>query len=668
MKQTPGVKTKGSASRPSKKTEASRKSQSGSSHQRLWIILPLVFTLVVTWMLYRPALHYGFTNWDDPSYVLENPHVKNLNGESIRYLFSNPSASNYHPLTMISLGIDYKNSPGDKNRPGIVENLDASRFHSTNILLHIINIVLVWLFIYMLAGRRWIMATITAGLFAIHPMHIESVAWIAERKDVLYTMFLLFGLIVYLRYLESKKLIWLIPVFTFYILSLLSKPAAVIFPLILMAVDYYKCRTFNIKTLGEKIPFLLLSVLFGIITVMIQSQDAIAEMKVFTLFQRIMFASYGFIMYIIKLVVPFSISAYYPYPTTIAGGPVPWFYYVTPILVVVLGVAVYLSLRKTRVLLFGLLFYFFSVMLVLQFVSVGTAIMADRYTYLSSVGIFFIIGYFTDRGFTGKTSAWYPVRWLVAGAVACMVLYNIVVSTGQVKVWENSETLWTDVIEKYPSSEVAYKNRGNYYGNSNLTEKALDDYTIYIKLKPDDATAYSNIGNIYGLRNEIEKSLEAYSKSIALDSTDFKTYLNRAITYAKAKQFTASVADYDKALQLLPGAVEVYSNRAYTLLEMGNYEGALQDFTYLIGYFPGNDDFYLSRGSCKYMLKQYDEALADYNTSITLNPRNAAAHFNSSVVLKEQGLKDPAYKMALKAQSLGYQVKPEYLASLKSIQ
>ncbi|MFZ4520748.1 MAG: tetratricopeptide repeat protein [Bacteroidales bacterium] len=655
--------------KPVKKTEPVKKS-AGKRKSAVTIpfwhyLLPMALLLIVTWFLYKPATEHEFTNWDDPTYVLENNRVKQLNSENIGYFFSHPSASNYHPFTMISLSMDYKSATGGKSIAGVPVKPEAGRFHTTNIILHLLNVLLVFVFIFLVSRKKVVVATITALLFAIHPMHVESVAWIAERKDVLYTFFFLAGLIVYMKYLDKKSILLLVATFLLFLCSLFSKPAAVVFPLVMIAVDYFMGRKFSGRVWLEKVPFLLLAVVFGVITFLIQSEDAIADIRVFSMFQRMMFASYGFVMYLVKMVIPWNFSAFYPYPRIGPGGGLPIIFYLSPLIALVIAGAVYFSTRYTRVVAFGMLFYLFSLVLVLQFVSVGSAIMADRYSYVASIGLFFIIAWYVDLGLTEKKGKLYPARWILVGLVTLFSIYSFKVAYDQVKVWKNSETLWTDVISKYPQAEVSYKNRGNYYGALNITDKALDDYKIYVKLKPDDPRAYSNIGNIFGLRNETGKSLEAYSKSIALDSLNPDTYLNRAITYAKAKQFELAVKDYEKALVLKPGTIDIYINKAFTLLEMGRFEDAIKDYTFLIEQNPGNDDFYLKRGTGQYMMKRYREALEDYARSISLNPANGATYYNSSVIYNEQGDFAKAYQYALKAKSVNYPVNASYLEGLK---
>jgi len=633
---------------------------------KAWLPYTAVLVLMVlTWYLYKPSLNNHFTNWDDPDYVLENGNVKKLNEQNAAYLFSHSSASNYHPLTMISLSIDYDLTTRDKKLFRETEEPEATIFHTTSLLLHIVNVLLVFIFIYLLSRKRLVVATATALLFAIHPMHVESVSWIAERKDVLYTLFFLAGLIVYLKYLERPGWIKLIFSGILFLASLLSKPAAVVFPLILLTIDYFSERKFTAKVILEKIPFFILSLVFGIVTFMIQAHTAVAGIKVFSLFERVMFSSYGFIMYQFKLLVPLNITAFYPYPSLNASGHLPLNFYLFPVLTLMVFGLVYYSARHTRIFSFGYLLFLACIALVLQFMPVGTAIMADRYSYMSSIGLFFIVGWYLDKAFTVNHKALSMLRWVFAGIFLAYSLFLCKTTYEQTSIWQNSGTLWTDVISKFPQAEISYKQRGNYYGSLNKPDSALQDFLSFIRIKQDDAGVYSNLGNVYGMRGESEKALVSYSKSILLDSLNTKVFLNRAITYTKAKNYPAALLDYQKALKLYPEFLEVYANRNRTFLEMERFQDAIEDLNLLILNNPRNENYYMSRGICHFKLRNFTEALADFQEFSRLSPENGAAFFNASACYNE--LKDyrQAYQYALKAGSHGFKVDESYLEKLR---
>jgi Flp pilus assembly protein TadD len=628
------------------------------------VIFLALIPLIVTWIVFSGVTKNGFTNWDDPTYVLENRKIIEFDNEAAVWFFRNPSASNYHPLTMISLGLDSRNAKKTQVPVSSSMEPDAVPFHSTSLVLYLITVLLVFIFVYLLTDKRWIPALIVALLFGVHPFHVESVAWISERKDVLYGMFFMAGLILYVRYLQIQRgyLLWI--TFGLFFLSVLSKPAAIVFPVIMLVMDYFTHRKFTMRLWLEKLPFIAVSIAAGLITFLIQSKDAVADFKTFTILQRFLFATYGFVIYLVKALVPLKMSAFYPYPNTTLSGNLPLQYYLLPLVVVALAVLVFLSLRNTRFIAFVFLFYSVNLLLVLQFISVGSAIMADRYAYIPSLAIFLLIGIYSDKLFRkwGVRSIW---TWIVTVIISIWIIFLGFISVRQIRVWKDTETLWTDVISKYPNVEVAYKNRGNFYGKLNRMDEALRDYQALIQLHTKDAKVYSNLGNIYALRGETEKALESYGQSIRMDSLSYEAYMNRGITYARIRNFNAALSDMNKALKLSPSNTEIQTNRAYLLLDMGHYTEALEAYTLLQREFPGNDDLYMRRGIAYFNLKDFPAAIQDLTHCLNLNPRNGFAWYQLSLAHRNFRQFRDALLEARKAKELGVSVPESYIQELQ---
>ena len=393
------AKKKRKPPKPAKKAKKVKKATPWWKDSRIRLIL--LGLAVVTFLTFIPSLNNDFTNWDDQDYVTDNPHVVNIDAKSINAMFTQQIASNYHPLTILSLAINYQFAV-----------LDAPLYHWTNLLFHVLNTLLVFYFVYLFTGRKWEGALVVALLFGIHPMHVESVAWIAERKDVLYTAFFLGGMIQYLGYLKSKKNKKLIYTGIFFLLSLLSKPTAVTFPVVMVLMDFVKNRKFDSRAIVEKIPFFILSIIFGLITINIQSGSAIGSMEDYTIVQRVMFASYGVYYYIAKLFVPTGLATFHPYPPLNA---IPVIFKAAPVFVLILLAAVAYSLRSTKIILFGVAFYLVKIALTLQFVQVGSAIVSERYTYMSYIGLFMIIGALVDFLIKQKDEKYSLPRMAVLG-------------------------------------------------------------------------------------------------------------------------------------------------------------------------------------------------------------------------------------------------------------
>jgi protein O-mannosyl-transferase len=662
MKQKPSQLLK-KKSQPARKGTEKKQTKTGFSGAWLLLLLPSV-ALLITFFAYTPSLKNSFTNWDDPTYVLENTQLKEFTPQSVRYFFTHASALNYHPLTMISLSLDYHNTVKGSKQLSPSAEPDARLFHVTNLILHLLNVLLVFIFIYLLSGRKVVVAFITALLFGIHPMHVESVAWISERKDVLYTFFFLGGLIFYLLYLKSANWLYYFSTLLLFFLSLLSKPAAVVFPLIMLAIDYWLKRSFTLKSILEKIPHFLLAILFGIITFVIQSKVAVADFQVFTLFQRLIFAAYGFIMYLYKCLVPYHLSGFYPYPHLTNSGNLPTIFYLAPLFFLFIAGVVLYSTRYTRLISFSLLFYFISIVLVLQFISVGSALMSDRYTYVPFIGLFFMVGVYFHKVFTEKKQIFALLKYVFVLALIAYSSIMAAMTYQRTQIWKDSITLWTDVLNIYPDVEVARKNRGNYYAQKNQNDLALEDYKVLLQMKTKDPKIYSNLGNIYGLRGEFDKSIDAYNQSLRIDSNAYDIYLNRGITYARAGKHDLALQDFDKALKLNPGSVEVITAQAYAFLEKGELDKAAGSYDALIKLNPGDDDLYSKRGLCKYRQNKMDEALTDFLQCIKLNPDNAIAYFNISVIYNSYKDYKNAYVYATKAKAKGYAVDQSYYEAL----
>jgi tetratricopeptide (TPR) repeat protein len=627
------------------------------------VLIVVAVILIITFFSYTPSLNNEFTNWDDPTYVMDNQYIIDLKKENINLMFTKPVSLNYHPLTILSLAINYHYS-----------RLDPKPYHTTNLIFHLLNTLLVFIFIYLLSNRNLIIPLIVSVLFGVHPMHVESVAWVSERKDVLYTFFYISSLIFYLKYIDSNKFWFIVLAFLGFILSLLSKAMAVTVPVVMLLLDYYRQRKFNIRNGLEKLPFFILSLVFGIIAIKVQSQGAIAKPGVLTIFQKIIFASYGFWMYLVKLVVPVKLSTFYPYPRLITGGNLPVIFYVSPVIALAIAGAVIASIKKTRIILFGFIFYFVTVALVLQFMPVGKAIIADRYTYIPYIGLFFIIAFGFNKLLMNENVS-KVIKYTTGIIMAAFILIMAYMGNAQAKVWKNSGTLWTQVIENYPSSDVAYKNRGNFFGELRQTAKAMSDYNVLLVNNEADGQIYGNMGNIYRMREEYDKAYEAYNKAVEMDKDYPTAYINRGIINSILKKYDEALADFDRAMQLGAIPYKVIGNRAYTYLYRGeknndpaDYNKAYNDFNYLVKLSPGDFNLYLNRGLVLTKINRYGEALNDFVYSTKLNPKYGGSYFNIFVCYYKLNDFKNAFNYAQQAKTLGYAVPDHYFNELKQKQ
>lgn len=472
-------------------------------------------------------------------------------------------------------------------------------------------------------------------------MHVESVVWVSERKDVLYSFFFLSGLITYLKYQNStdkrrSKYLWLATTLLLFILSCLSKAMAVVFPLVLILIIFWTSQpdennpvkesikeTFSKKNLVPLIPFFVISLFFGFLAISINNLNS------FTVWHRIQYASYGFIMYIVKFFFPVNQAAIYPYPAQMEynNGMFGTILLLTPIVFFIVAGLVIYSLKKTKLFVFGVGFYLVTVMMVLQFISVGVAIMADRYTYLSYIGLAFVPAMLIGQKVTRKRIPLY----ILSGS---FIILMMILSQKQIKVWGNSKTLWTNVIELYPTLETPRSLRGIYYGkkaaraktaaeNKRYEEKAFTDFKIAIKSGTGRADVLEGVGCIYGKRDDFKNALLCLDKSIQVKPNKGSAYFNRGITLGMLNRNDEAIKDYNMALIYYPQkAIEIITNRSNLFLITGRYKEAIADFDYLISVDSKNFLFYYNRAVCRQHTNDLQGVVSDYQNALRLQPND----------------------------------------------
>jgi tetratricopeptide (TPR) repeat protein len=666
----------------------------------------LAVVVAATFYCYHDTPKNEFTNWDDGLYVETDNYIKNLTPENIKMiLFHNITNNYYHPLTMITFAANYHFAKMDPHAYYVTEVciflMDAAMmFCLALVLLETINFIGYG----PIKGIPWL-AGVCAIFYGCHPMHVESAAWIAERKDIMYVFFYFLGIIMYAKYsLEetSKRFFYVVLCF---ILSLLSKPMAVSFPLSLFALDVLLKRDksttdtipvlrpfseafgffFNLfanvkllsdpvrrkalaKLCAEKMLFILICVAFGLWAyIAADKAGSIASFHAFSLLQKLFFASHNFMMYFYKAFVPEHLCSYYPYPNTDANGYLPIMYYLSPLVdIAIIGAPLYFSYKAGakyfRVTLFGLSFFFANVIFILQIISAGPAIMADRYSDMAYFGIFFTLTYYLFVLVDKKPNTLVPVSAFV-GAVALLFAY---LCHDRTLVWHSTKTLWGDVIQKYPYQvETSYKNLGNYYADRNQMDSAYDNYIVLVKMKSRDAGVYSNVANIWGLRKQFDTSLAYYSKAIALDSNNFDVYLDRAITYSMMGNFPLALKDYNKAYQMDHNNEKLLENRAYTYLSAKQYQNSVTDYNKLIQINPDRPMFYFNRGVAESDMNNPQAALPDFMYELKAEPGNANCLYDISVVYQQLKDYQNALSYALKAKQGKYPVSDTYIKDLQ---
>lgn len=580
-----------------------------------WFFIWAFFICLVTFVVYQQILDHEFVDWDDTTYVVDNPLVRNQE-IPVSQIFNTPVSLNYHPITILTMRWN-ANECKD-----CLHGISAAPFLRWNLLIHLFNCILVLYFAFLLSQKNIWVSLFTTLIFAVHPMHVESVAWVSERKDVLYVMFFLLGLISYLKVCDNRKqgkstmLSWFL-VFLFFILSCLSKAMAVVFPLVLILIDYYKSDQksivqwlkswVNSRVVFPVILMLGISMFFGIMASDVQAggdfygnlqksgtETAINKFDTFSLIQRFHFASYGFMMYLIKFFVPVQMCTFYPYPTELAYQQASVYWIFLFLTLGITGLALF-SLNRYKIIAFGIGFYFVTVALVLQFVSVGVVIMADRYTYLPYLGVAFLL--------SSATSGWLEKMGNMAIYMISALLLLVLgyLSFYQIKSWKDSESLWGQVITLYPKQEQPYSIRGNYYGKMAsksqekqdfskqifYIEKAAADFGMAITLQSKRADVFEGMGNIFGMRSKPDSAIVMYNQAIQLDPKKASVYINRGIAKSLLGRNQESLQDMIFATQLEPKPIHILY-RGIAKQSNGDIQGAKTDYQEVLRLEPGN--------------------------------------------------------------------------------
>lgn len=555
--------------------------------------LPLGGVLLATIIAFLPMLWNGFTNWDDTLYVLQNPLLRDLSLDGLRDIFSTPVVSNYHPLTILTLAVNYQ-----------ISGLEPLGYHLTNLLLHLGNTVLVYYFTFLLSKGNVRVSIFVATVFAIHPMHVESVAWVSERKDVLYTFFFLSALIFYIRYRYRRRLLMYVLMLLAFGASLLSKPAAVVLPVVLLLIDYLERRKFQPAVIVEKLPLFVLAVAMGIATLQMQSVRALASLETYSALERLGFAGYGFTFYLVKFVAPFRLSALHPFPEH--GEMTAMLIIATIISLGILGY--FLVFNKSRTTRFGILFYLVTVILVLQIVSVGTALVAERYTYLPYIGLAFAVGMWLDRYLREKRQN-QRLTYIVYGAFFAVALLFGVLTFNRTSVWKDSPALWTDVLQKYPDSHRAYTNRGLHYYDQGKYDSALEDLNRALAAKPDYMTAVEWRGKTHFQLGRYDNALQDADKLIAGRPRNADAFVDRNRALQGLERYNEALDALNTAIELDPRDPELYNTRGTLYFnKLQNYQSARSDFERALDLRPNNGTYTLNLSRCYYVQGDYRRA------------------------------------------------------------
>ncbi|MEQ8221525.1 MAG: tetratricopeptide repeat protein, partial [Candidatus Eremiobacterota bacterium] len=483
-----------------------------------------------------------------------------------------------------------------------------------------------------------------------------------ERKDLLYGLFFLGTIISYIYYKETNRTIYYYISLMLFFLSLLSKPAGIILPFILLLFDYIiSGETPDKKNIREKIPYILLTSIFIVITVTIMSFYKPSEGNtVYPFYHNIYIAAYNVIFYLCKLSWPAKQSAIYPHP---GGTGLPLSFLISPFIVFIFITSIIMSLKYTKKIFFAMLFFLITILPVIQLIPVPPGIGADRYTYIPSLGYFYILSEGFVRIYRKKSNT--RLKTLLTILLIIIIITLSSLSYKRTLVWKDSITLWSDVLKNYPDIVIAWNNRGIAYMEKNEYDRAIDDFDHSIKLDASYGEAYYNLGNTYYKKQEYDKALRNFNYALKLNNSHVKAYINRGTLYYNTGNYDLALSDINRALTLDPYSYIAYTARGNVYFEKKEYKKSLADYNQSLKIAPNFAETYNNRGILYGVIKEYDRAIDDFTKAVTINPLFIEAYYNRALTWSDKKEYEKAWEDIQKIQKLGYKADKQFVEKLR---
>ncbi|MBN1787846.1 MAG: tetratricopeptide repeat protein [Sedimentisphaerales bacterium] len=596
-----------------------------------WICLVLT---VVTAAVFYQVCSYEFLNFDDSIYVSQNANVQSgITLESVKWAFTTDYACFWHPLTWLSHMLDWQ-----------LFGSDPGGHHLSSLIIHIANTLLLFIVLKQMTGAVWPSA-FAAALFALHPLHVESVAWVSERKDVLSTFFWILTMWAYVRFVHRPKVLGYLLVNVFFALGLMAKPMLVTLPFVFLLLDFWPLDRISLKggkggsgyslsyLLVEKIPLFVMVLASCIIAFIAQKKGgAIQSEEGYILPVRFANASISYLQYISKMFWPVRLAMFYPHP----GRDVSFLLAIISA-VVLLGVTVVILRfgKNRRYLVTGWFWYLGTLVPVIGIIQVGAHAMADRYSYITLTGLFIIIAWGADELF-GKLSGRKAVLW--AGAI--VILSSLAIrSYFQQQYWKDTITLCEHALEVTENNYMAHSGMTPVLVEQGRVDEAIWHNTEAVRIKPDYVVALNGLGAVLYQAGRVDEAVSYYKKAVEADPEMPYAYANLGIALAGQGKFAEAVEYYRVAAEML-GTPEIHKDFGDALTKLGKFEEAVAEYRKALSVRPDDPDVLNELGIALYHLKKLDEAVAHFNRALSIDPDHIAAKKNLTVVLEKYKLEN----------------------------
>jgi protein O-mannosyl-transferase len=590
-----------------------------SSPEKQNLVLCLLLA-AVTLVLYNPVNRHPFINYDDDRYVTHNTHIRGISAEAIRWAFTTTAEANWHPLTWLSHALDYQ-----------LFHLIAAGHHFTSLLFHAINVALLFLLLAK-ATRRAVPSVVVAALFSVHPLNVESVAWVAERKNLLCTFFFFLALWAYGWYTRRPELRRYLAVAALFALGLMSKPMVITLPFVLLLLDYWPLgrvqgstpvfaveRVIQQKTwlrlVLEKLPLLALSAASAWITMYVQQAGgAVRSEQQFPLGVRLENAIVAYAMYLWKMIWPAHLAVLYQHP----GDSLPGWQLTVGVVVLAAISAVVWRFRSRRYLVVGWLWFLGTLVPVIGVVQVGYQAMADRYAYIPLIGVFVMVVW----GAADLADYWkLGIAWRTLPAVVILLALSWA-ARRQLAYWDSGYHLWSHTLMLNPNSFIAHDNLGDALLMEGKPDEAYAHFQKAAEIAPRDPWSHTNMGAYLQQHGQLPEAIAEYRTTISLTRDEAMlalTYANLGSAYRELGDEKDARESYDEALELNPSQSNAYFGRAMLLARQGKLEQAIGDFSKSVEIEPTAEG-YLRLGQALAQTGRHEQALAAFEQALKISP------------------------------------------------
>jgi len=563
----------------------------------------------IVWGVFGQTLRYDFVNFDDNLYVYDNPDVPlGLTQTGIKQAFTKHYVGIWLPLTMVSYQLDYE-----------LSGMNPAGYHRTNVLLHMATAISLFLLLRSMTGSLWRSAFV-AALFAIHPLRAESVAWISERKDVLSSLFFVLTLGAYTRYVRAVGSRRYLLMGLFFALGLLAKPMLITLPFLLLLLDFWPLKRFEIigakKLILEKVPLFILSIVFCAIAIWTE-RNIITPDKDVTLLWRIGNAAVSYVVYIKQMIVPSGLAAFYPHPETelplwqIAGSF---------LLLTTISLPVFFFWKKRPYLIVGWLWYLGMLVPVIGILPAWLHAYADRYTYLPQIGLSILLTWGT-----AELSVRWKHRRVILGTTALVLLTGLGAGAWiQTSIWRDGETLWTHTLKHTKDNKIANYNLAVVLERQGKVEMAIEQYRRALLFWPEDSEALINLGCVHAEGNEFGVAVELFRRALEIEPNSPEAHTNLGIVLAKQGEIERGIEHFQQALKIKPDYLEAHISLGVFLARQGKSETAIEHYQRALEIKPDSADTHHNWGLALAKQGETEKAITHFQKAWEINPDSAA--------------------------------------------